>query len=183
VLSKWIELHFDDFVENTDLTARLLGFIEEGIEGEGIIAGATKQLLIQVQNKNSRSSDPVETDLKDAPMPILPTLFAPGTFDFYDLHPVEVARQLTLNVWGMFKAIPLREFLNQGWNKKQESQVIAPHLSRSIAYFNLVSQWVGSVVVRGRTPTQRAALLERFIDIAVVHNRVSPLSYLNKATS
>jgi hypothetical protein len=35
--------------------------------------------------------------MKTALMPIVPTLFDTGTFDFFDLDPIEVARQLTVS--------------------------------------------------------------------------------------
>jgi len=48
-------------------------------------------LLLQLGKKET------EADLVDAPAPILPNLFATGTFDFFDLDPIEFARQLTVS--------------------------------------------------------------------------------------
>lgn len=46
-----------------------------------------------------------EEFLKNAPMSILPSLFKNGTFDFLDLDNVEIARQLALIEFAIFKCV------------------------------------------------------------------------------
>jgi hypothetical protein len=51
------------------------------------------------------------------PKPNVSKKITTGVFDFMDLDPLEVARQLTLIDNHMYKSIPPFEFIGQPWNK------------------------------------------------------------------
>jgi len=115
------------------------------------------------------------------------------TLTLFDIHPTEVARQLTLVEWEFFASIPLIEYLDQRWLKKTKMDD-APCIMRSIDRFNRTCAWIATEVrtrraarTRGNSianrviahhpPThpqilmvddikQRAATLNRFIVIA-----------------
>jgi son of sevenless len=59
---------------------------------------------------------------EEVPHPILPKSMA--RFKFYDLDPLEIARQLTLVESSMFAKIQPIEMMKQEWSKKQDSLAI-----------------------------------------------------------
>jgi hypothetical protein len=61
-----------------------------------------------------------------------------GNFDFLDLDSTEVARQLTLLDFAMFKAIKPQECMGQPWNKP-ESKEKASNIKLMIGRFNQVN--------------------------------------------
>lgn len=118
-----------------------------------------------------------EEFLQSAPEPILPSLFAEDNFDFIDLAPLEVARQLTLIEFELFKKVTPKECLGQGWGKDNKEE-IAPNIFAVIQRFNSMSNWVSSLVVKVESKKLRAALIGRFIEIA---EKCYDLNNLNSA--
>jgi son of sevenless-like protein len=73
---------------------------------------------------------------KPAPEPILPRDL--NSFVFEELDPLEIARQLTLIEYSIFKTIQPKEFLNQGWSKSKK-EINSPSILSMIRLFNKVS--------------------------------------------
>jgi len=61
-----------------------------------------------------------------------------NSFVLTDLHPMEVARQITLAEFKLFKAITPTEIKSQAWNKKN-CEEISPNVCALIQRFNRVS--------------------------------------------
>jgi len=72
---------------------------------------------------------------KPPPRSILPYYRNPKSVKLLDLHPLEVARQLTLIEAELFRNIRPRECLNQAWNKDPDR---APNILAMIDRFNMV---------------------------------------------
>jgi hypothetical protein len=70
------------------------------------------------------------------PRPILPVNLT-GAVGLVDLNPEEVARQLTLIEYDLYKAIKPWECLNQAWTKKNKEEK-APNILAVIKRFNRV---------------------------------------------
>jgi len=81
-----------------------------------------------------------------------------------DLHPEEVARQLTLIEHELFKGIQPNECIKMKWTK--DNKALAPNIHKMINRFNQVSMWVGCEVVQVEDLKLRAVTLNRFIFIA-----------------
>jgi len=183
VLKKWLECHFYDFVEDLELTNKLLAFIDNmknerrkqsafNIKSENkhddnellktamVLKGAIKKNVFP-KNKALVS----EQYLQNAPALILPTLFNKNAFDFIDLDPLEIARQLCILEFELFHKVTPKEFLNQRWNKSQKEKE-APNIYAIIKRFNQFSFWVSSVIVKVKDVKPRAAMIKKFIDIA-----------------
>jgi hypothetical protein len=67
--------------------------------------------------------------------------------------------------WGLFKALPITEFLHQRWNKKGQGALF---ITKFIERFNFVSAWVGTELVKVRELKRRAKTMAHFFDIAAV---------------
>jgi len=78
---------------------------------------------------------------------------------------LEVARQITIIEFEMFEKIEPKECLNQSWNKGLR-ETKAPNISNLISWFNLLSNWIGTVIVKTADAEDRVKVVAQFIDIA-----------------
>lgn len=101
---------------------------------------------------------------EDYPKPFRPKATA---FSFLDLHPIEIARQLTLIEFKIFEKITPQELSHQAWNKKN-AQELAPNVTALINRCNEISYWVATEIVLTPNLKQRISILAKFIDIAEI---------------
>eukprot|EP00727_Mastigamoeba_balamuthi_P013641 m51a1_g890 putative domain containing protein (836) ;mRNA; r:9608-13135 len=87
---------------------------------------------------------------------------------FTDIHPLEIARQLSLVEQDIIHAIRVTELSKMAWMQKDEAQrkAEAPNVLRYIAESDKISMWVSAEVVFTANLKQRASILARFIDVA-----------------
>ena len=98
------------------------------------------------------------------PAPIIPSKTSKLTL--LDIHPLEIARQLTLIETEIFRKIVPRECMGLAWSKK-DAKDRAPNILTMINRFNIVSNWIVSEIVRQETHKLRVDVLAHFIEIAV----------------
>eukprot|EP01094_Clydonella_sp_ATCC50884_P028908 TRINITY_DN8841_c0_g1_i1.p1 TRINITY_DN8841_c0_g1~~TRINITY_DN8841_c0_g1_i1.p1 ORF type:complete len:588 (+),score=266.36 TRINITY_DN8841_c0_g1_i1:205-1764(+) len=79
--------------------------------------------------------------------------------------PKDIAQQLTLIDFDVFRRIEPRELLLQAWSKKTTKHR-APNVRALIRRFNRVSYWLATIVLCHEKLKDRAAALEKFINIA-----------------
>lgn len=94
VLSKWIEINFHDFVENTQLTNILLAFIENDLSDSTRFQVMSKKLKDMIKKKLFPQDQPI--DLSATPEPEISFFFTSEAFDIFDFSALEAARQLSL---------------------------------------------------------------------------------------
>eukprot|EP01133_Synstelium_polycarpum_P017730 gene17730-21140_t len=85
----------------------------------------------------------VESGVDAYPEPIVPKQFLPST-TFLDIHPVEIARQLTLIEFNLYCKITPSDLYHQAWNKKDAAEKV-PNLLALIKRSNDVSYWVATI--------------------------------------
>ncbi|KAH3758276.1 Ras guanine nucleotide exchange factor Q [Pelomyxa schiedti] len=107
----------------------------------------------------------LKTHKSDYPKPIAPKA---QHIRFTDLHPVELARQLTIIESKLFMAVTPPELTRQVWNHKvvNEQRRLAPNVCRIIDHVNFVSLWVASEIVLTPNFKQRVCIVRRFIQTA-----------------
>jgi hypothetical protein len=104
----------------------------------------------------------------NAPKSIIPiAVNAPPGFVMLDFNPVELARQLTLLEFQIFKGINGREFLDSNW-KKKEKQALAPNISKLTQWSNSVISWMISEILSVKDLKNRAATLQKLISVGDV---------------
>ncbi|KAL6044400.1 cell division cycle-related protein [Balamuthia mandrillaris] len=90
-----------------------------------------------------------------------------GEGGWMGLHPLELARQLSLLESKIFRAIQPRELLGQGWSKKETADQLAPNVKAMIQNSNRITSWVQTEIVKCADETQRrVSIIRRFIRIA-----------------
>jgi hypothetical protein len=115
--------------------------------------------------RTSASSSAV--DPADAPpTPQLPSpRLDPLHLTFVDLHPVEVARQLTLIDHGLLRRTRLGEWFDCSWTGNAAAEE-APTVVALVNFFNGVSRWVTTAIVSAPDLESRVVLLKRFLIVA-----------------
>ena len=111
---------------------------------------------------------------RQIPKPLLPKRMTEkhwnGEVSFLDIHPLELARQMTLVEWKEFVAIRKKEYYHKAWAKSEGSTGSAPNIAASIARFNRISYWIATEILLTPSPKQRITVLSRFIELAKVHS-------------
>jgi hypothetical protein len=89
----------------------------------------------------------------------------PRLIRFEDIHPVEIARQLTLVEFTMFERVTNEELLGLGW-MKDSKEWSAPNITEIISRSNAMADWVSTMVLQVENMKERSKLLKHFVQIA-----------------
>lgn len=155
VLKLWIDEHWMDIDKHTGkLLTEFLEYISKDMK--------QALSLINLLN-NPRSKDDIMFDQKP-PKPYIP-MNLKTTMSILDLHPEEIARQMTIIDSNLFRNIKPQEFLNLGWTKP-DKETRSPGIIAMINMFNHISKWVSSEIVLQQDIKQRAIVITRFICVA-----------------
>jgi son of sevenless-like protein len=166
VCKNWVQYHFYDFQDHKELCDDFLDFIRNTIKPAPGMGAAAEQLERAIQRKlEGKEEEKTLIFNKKPPPPILPT--TPGPWKFEDLNIEEVARQLTLIEFELYKAIKPWECLNQAWTKKTTPPK-APNILATIGRFNRVSEWCKTEIVRTENFKARTQIIGKFIELAEV---------------
>jgi son of sevenless-like protein len=167
VLKQWLTHYFHDFRSEPALLDRLGRFIDDVLIPEALVT-ASEQLKLLIEKKQSENADKAQEKPFQfstlPPTPILPVKLK-RPLKLLDIHPLEVARQLTLIEHNLYRTITPCECLRQRWTGKDKA-TLAPNIIALIDRFNKVSRWCCSEIVREKDLKSRAVILNRFILIA-----------------
>jgi son of sevenless-like protein len=158
-----------DFEDNPELVQRMRELINVmNITGMQNIAEQLERQLVRGQEEEEK-----ELMFTHQPPKSHPLLTKKGKSDkelhILDIHPEEVARQLTIMEHNLFKKIKPWEFLNQRWSKYDKLEK-APGIMAITKRFNMVSKWVASLIVLAKDKKERVLVLNRLIEIAEVQH-------------
>lgn len=155
VIKMWIEDHWKDIDKETNTL--LKDFITEMSLDMPQAVSLCKLL------DNPKSRDDLMFDQKP-PKPFIP-MNLKSTMTILDLHPEEVARQMTIIDSNLFRGIKPQEFLNLGWTKS-DKETRAPGILAMISSFNHVTYWISTEIISQQDLKTRATVITRFICVA-----------------
>ncbi|EGC38002.1 aimless RasGEF [Dictyostelium purpureum] len=164
VLKTWIDNYYSDFDDK--LIQQLRTFLDQIlIKFPGPGSNLMKSLS-KVVEKLSPATESKHIFNEKTPEPIVAfkNIFS-NNLSFHDIDEEEIARQLTLIEFEIYRKIKPPELLNQSWNKtKLKSR--APNVLKMIDRFNSVSMWVATMIIQTAKVKARARMMARFIKIA-----------------
>lgn len=169
ILKYWMENQWrNDFEEDEQLVKKVEDFCEVMEKTNG--AAYSRQLRRTLERMQQDRSKATQQFKETLPPPIYPKNYAKikssgGTLKILDLNPKEIARQLTLLEFDIFRNIRTSEFLDQSWNAKKREQK-APNIFKMINWFNIVAGWVATEIVREEVLKVRVKRLSTMISIA-----------------
>eukprot|EP01102_Stenamoeba_stenopodia_P019570 TRINITY_DN742_c0_g1_i1.p1 TRINITY_DN742_c0_g1~~TRINITY_DN742_c0_g1_i1.p1 ORF type:complete len:861 (-),score=153.82 TRINITY_DN742_c0_g1_i1:1728-4310(-) len=171
VIKYWLENYAHDFLED-GLAAKLDYFLTDIVAVMNNRYTVTLKGLLAKRLSNV-SEQKQKMFSKPPPDPILPRDLTNITLD--ELDPQELARQLTLIEYNIFKIIQPKEFLNQGWNRSKK-HITSPNILTMIRLFNKMSRWVTGEVAFTDDLLKRADKMKYFIRVASECYKLSNLN-------
>jgi son of sevenless-like protein len=82
-------------------------------------------------------------------------------------QPAEVAQQMTLVEWSIFRSIRLEEFTKGAWSKAAKRDT-SPNVLKLIENSNGIVRWVATEIITTPNLKKRISVLKHFITIASV---------------
>lgn len=171
VLRHWVDQHFYDFEREPALLDKLREFLES-VDGKPMKKWV-QSVLKTLQRKSgqwsenewwSGSAAPV---FDRAPPAVLRHVAEPGTvWHPLALHPVELARQLTLLEFHLYRQVKPSELVGAVWTKKDKEKT-SPNLLRIIKHTTNFTRWMEKWIVESENLEERVGVVCRLLEVAV----------------
>ncbi|XP_065218194.1 protein son of sevenless-like [Planococcus citri] len=168
VLKRWVDCYFFDFENNVELSTKLDNFLDS------ISEKSMKKWAICIKKILQRKKDPNELcrevtyAFDRAPPPIEWHIMLPEEeWNILTLHPVEIARQLTLIEYDMYKVMRSSELVGAAWTKENK-ELLAPNVKKIIQKSNNFSLWLEKIIVETENLEERVAIYTRLLEIMSV---------------
>jgi hypothetical protein len=173
-LALWLDNHFYRDFQTTQCLARTEGILNE-VLAAGFVEWYRRCKLIILRRvgheaKSPLFASPLGEDTKAKKGKRLSTKkrsransVADGEACFDTLTAADIAEQLTLREWELFRVIPDEEFLEKTWLVRPPPAHSL--LAKMIDHFNVISMWVASEIVNTEDLKDRANALKKFIQV------------------
>jgi hypothetical protein len=165
VLLQWIDKYWHEWAASPPLLSCLNNFIAASAKtGNAALSDRLQKAL------KRRLDSPLDPPLEivfphPPPETLLEKKGKSENFNIFNVHPKEMARQLTLLEFELLSRVKQWELFGTEWIKK-EKETKAPNVTRFTQWFNRTSDWVATELVSQSDSKQRVAVLARFIEIA-----------------
>ncbi|RIA93868.1 ras guanine nucleotide exchange factor domain-containing protein [Glomus cerebriforme] len=87
---------------------------------------------------------------------------------FEELPEKAIANELTFQEFQLFKKIVPRDMLRHIWSPQGSPQRENGKVAQSIKHFNLISNWVATIILSQDKLKHRAAMMKKFMKVAVI---------------
>ncbi|XP_043553536.1 son of sevenless homolog 2 isoform X1 [Chiloscyllium plagiosum] len=175
VFRHWVEHHFYDFERDNMLLNRLEAFISS-VKGKAMkkwVESITKIINRKRQTQVNGISHAITFP---DPLPQIEWhISRPGqieTFDLMTLHPIEIARQLTLLESDLYRAVQPSELVGSVWTKENK-ELNSPNLLKMIRHTTNLTLWFEKCIVEAENFEERVAVLSRIIEILQVFQELN----------
>jgi son of sevenless-like protein len=160
VLKKWIEEHYEDYLNDSQLVDKIEDFVEMMRKTKAEVLGGHVLSALRKQQQARESEDTSSEEKSDSSHQDL------SHCDFLLIFsPKQIAEQVTLLESKMFASIKETELLNKSWSKDNREQQ-APHIYQMINWFNLFSNFVATRILLEPDVENRQIILEIMISLA-----------------
>ncbi|XP_074069539.1 son of sevenless homolog 2 [Macrotis lagotis] len=170
VFRHWVEHHFYDFERDLELLEKLESFISS-VKGKTMKKWVESIVKI-IKRKKQAQANGISHNItfESPPPPIEWHISRPGqyeTFDLMTLHPIEIARQLTLLESDLYRAVQPSELVGSVWTK-EDKEINSPNLLKMIRHTTNLTLWFEKCIVEAENFDERVAVLSRIIEILQV---------------
>uniref|UniRef100_A0A674AMK9 Son of sevenless homolog 2 (Drosophila) n=1 Tax=Salmo trutta TaxID=8032 RepID=A0A674AMK9_SALTR len=178
VFRQWVEHHFYDFENNPELRGKLEEYISSILQLRGKsmrkwVESINKIIKRKMQTQSNGVSHNIT--FESPPPPIewhISRLGQTDTFDLMTLHPIEIARQLTLLESELYRAVRPSELVGSVWTK-EDKENNSPNLLRMIRHTTNLTLWFEKCIVEAENLDERVAVLTRVIEILQVFQELN----------
>ncbi|KAK3864097.1 hypothetical protein Pcinc_023177, partial [Petrolisthes cinctipes] len=200
VLRHWVDYHFYDFERDRALLDHLNSFLEN-VKGKSMkkwVESITKVIARRCNEERReitfslnrspplpKTNIPLERKDWEAILPIT----AGGTDPTPDLvrpllmlHPIEVARQLTLLEFDLYRRVKPSELVGTPWTKDDKERR-SPNLLKLIYHTNNITRWFMRCIVDTDNFEERVSLMQRVVEIMVMFHELNNFSGIFEVSS
>lgn len=176
VLRHWVDNHCYDFERDAELLKKLNQFLE-GVKGKAMrrwVESINKVIIRKTTSSNENL--PPEITFEKEPPPLEWHLAACNDTDMFNiltLHPIEIARQLTLIESELYRAVRPSELVGSVWTKEDIKHLTSPNLLKMIHHTNKITLWFEKSMLEFPNLEERVAVLNRIIDILTVFQELN----------
>ncbi|XP_072516084.1 son of sevenless homolog 1 isoform X2 [Salminus brasiliensis] len=175
VCRHWVEHHFYDFERDAQLLRRLEEFIGM-VRGKAMRKWVESITKIIQRKKQAQANGPSHNiTFESSPPPIEWHISKPGQieqFELLTLHPIEIARQLTLLESDFYRAVQPSELVGSVWTK-EDKELNSPNLLRMIRHTTNLTLWFEKCIVETQNLEERVAVVSRIIEILQVFQELN----------
>uniref|UniRef100_A0A670HML5 SOS Ras/Rac guanine nucleotide exchange factor 1 n=1 Tax=Podarcis muralis TaxID=64176 RepID=A0A670HML5_PODMU len=175
VCRHWVEHHFYDFERDVDLLQRLEEFIGT-VRGKAMKKWVESITKIIHRKKQAQAIGPSHNiTFESSPPPIEWHISKPGhieTFDLLTLHPIEIARQLTLLESELYRAVQPSELVGSVWTK-EDKEINSPNLLKMIRHTTNLTLWFEKCIIETENLEERVIVVCRIIEILQVFQELN----------
>ncbi|ETE67030.1 Son of sevenless-like 1, partial [Ophiophagus hannah] len=175
VCRHWVEHHFYDFERDVDLLQRLEEFIGT-VRGKAMKKWVESITKIINRKKQAQAIGPSHNiTFESSPPPIEWHISRQGqteTFDLLTLHPIEIARQLTLLESELYRAVQPSELVGSVWTK-EDKEINSPNLLKMIRHTTNLTLWFEKCIVETENLEERVMVVCRIIEILQVFQELN----------
>ncbi|XP_063333243.1 son of sevenless homolog 1-like isoform X2 [Pelmatolapia mariae] len=175
VCRHWVEHHFYDFERDPLLLSEMEDFIAS-VKGKAMKKWVESITKIIQRKKQVQVSVPSHSiTFQNSPPPIEWHICKPGDaehFDLMTLHPIEIARQLTLLESDFYRAVQPSELVGSVWTK-EDKEIHSPNLLRMIRHTTNLTLWFEKCIVETENLEERVAVFSRIIEILQVFQELN----------
>ncbi|PAA50331.1 hypothetical protein BOX15_Mlig000650g1 [Macrostomum lignano] len=168
VMTTWIENYFHDFGKCPELVNGLRDFLNgPSVDKLYDIKKFQVPNLLKQLDRRSRGEGRRELvqSIEDYPEVLWHTARDKREFNIMTLHPLELARQITLYMFSLYMRIEPWELVTGDWMKTKEKQLRAPNVHNLIRYTNRLTWWCCLNVLKTNHLEERRCVLLRIYEI------------------
>ncbi|XP_014209785.1 protein son of sevenless isoform X2 [Copidosoma floridanum] len=193
VLRHWVDHHYYDFQKDATLLAELeifLAMVSDNCKSMKKWVDSVKK-IVQRKQKNKSEQENITFSFERSPPPIerhldnpsntttnTPTTANTTSTTSYanqlesagpllTCHPIELARQLTLYEFELYRKVKPSELVGSAWTKK-DKETTSPNLLKMIKHTTNFTRWLEKNILETENFEERVAIVSRVIEILMV---------------